>query len=346
MDSNHRNRILGVAMPAAMMTLLAFSSTAHAHHGFDTHYYRDRPVLIQGTVTEFQYINPHSFLHVSTTDEAGETVERWCEMQASSQMRIKGIGPDVLRVGDPVRIEGFQARRDPLGCEFATGYLADGTVLTLRTSGGQSLFAAPWQPDQTGSIFGTWFRKAFPGAGTDPDPMDSYTAAGAAAHAANDQLVANPVYQCSPVSPIRAWSQPGLPTEIRDEGERIVIHHEFMDAERVVHLDMDEHPADAPRTTMGHSIGRYEDGDLIVQTALFAEGLLRSDFVRTTDLELTERFHINPDNGDLEVTWTATDPEFHNGTFSGSRILMRTTLPMGTYGCTPGVGHGEQMGSG
>lgn len=342
MDRRYHSRSCHVAIPA-LMTLLAPAPAALAHHGFDTHYFRDRPVLVQGTITKFEYVNPHSFVHVETTDESGETVERWCEMQAGSQLRIKGIGADALRVGDPIRIEGFQARRDPLGCEFATGYLADGTVLTLRTSGGQSLFAAPWEPDETGSIFGIWFRKAFPGAGVDPDPMASYTDAGTAAHAANDPLRANPVYRCSPVSPIRAWSQPGLPTEIRDEGDRIIIRHEFMDTERAIHLNMDEHPADAPRTTMGHSIGRFEDGDLIVHTALFAEGLLRSDFVRTMDLELTERFHVNPDNGDLEVTWTAIDPEFHDGTLSGSRILMRTTLPLGTYGCTPGVGHGEQM---
>lgn len=342
MDCCHRFRFRAGATPV-LIFLLALASAALAHHGFDTHYYRDRPVLISGTIAKFEYINPHSFVHVETTDDSGETVERWCEMQASSQLRIKGIGADALRVGDPIRIEGFQARRDPLGCEFATGYLADGTILTLRTSGGQSLFAAPWEPDKTGSIFGTWFRKAFPGAGADPDPMDSYTDAGAAAHAANDPLMANPVYRCSPVSPIRAWSQPGLPTEIRNEDDRIVIRHEFMDTERIVRMNMEEHPADAPRTTMGHSIGRFKDGDLIVHTALFAEGLLRSDFVRTMDLELTERFHVNPDNGDLEVTWTAFDPEFHDGAISGSRILMRTTLTLGTYGCTPGVGHGEQM---
>ena len=342
MDHRHSFPSCRAAIPAMMM-LLATAHAALAHHGFDAHYLRDRPVLIQGTIAEFEYVNPHSFVHVRTTGGAGGTVVRWCEMQASSQLRIKGFGADALKVGDPIRIEGYQARRDPLGCEFAVGYLADGTVLRLRTSGGQSLFAAPWQPDDSGSIFGTWFRKAFPGAGVDPDPMDSYTEAGAAAHDANDPLAANPVYSCSPVSPVRAWSQPGLPTEIRDEGDRIVIHHEFMDAERVIHLGMEEHPADAPRTTMGHSVGRYEDGDLIVHTALFAEGHFRSDFVRTMDLELTERFHINPDNGDLEVTWTATDPEYHNGPISGSRILMRTTLPLGTYGCAPGVGHGEQM---
>jgi len=323
--------------------LLALPPLVFAHHGFSAHYYPDRPVLIAGTITEFEYVNPHAFVHVEVTNDEGETEVRWCEMQASSQLRIKGIDKGSLRVGDPIRIEGFQARRDPLGCEFATGYLADGTVLSLRTGSGQSLFSAPRQDSDSGSIFGMWFRKSFPGAGTDPNPPDFFTAAGAQADAANDPLVSNPVYRCSPISPVRAWSQPGLPTEIRDEGERIIVHHEFMDTERVIYLNLEEHPADARRTEMGHSIGRYDGDDLIVHTAMFSEGVVRSNFVRTTNFELTERFHINPANGDLEVTWTAVDPDYYNTTLEGSRILMRTTLSMGSYDCTPGVGHGAQM---
>ena len=323
--------------------LVAFPAVVFAHHGFNAHYDENQLILIEGTITEFEYVNPHSFVHVEVTNDEGETAVRWCEMQASSQLRIKGIDKDSLRVGDPIRIEGFQARRDPLGCEFGTGYLADGSVLSLRTRSGQSLFSAPRQEGESASMFGMWFRKSFPGAGSDPTPSDHFTAAGAQADAANDPLVSNPVYRCSAISPVRAWSQPGLPTEIRDEGDRIVIHHEFMDTERVIHLDLDEHPADAPRTDMGHSIGHYEGDDLIVRTAMFAEGVVRSNFVRTTDFELTERFHINRENGDLEVTWTAVDPEYYDGTLEGSRILMRTTLPMGDYGCVPGTGHGAQM---
>jgi len=322
---------------------LVFSPLGFAHHGFAPHYDRDRSVLIEGTITEFEFVNPHSIVHVEVTNDEGQTELWWCEMQARSQLRIKGVSEETLKLGDRIRIEGFQARRDPRGCEFGTGYLADGTVLALRTGAGQSLHAPPRQTGDTASLFGMWFRKAFPGAGTDPNPADFFTAAGAAADAANDPLVANPVYRCSPVSPVRAWSQPGLPTEIRDEGDRIIIHHEFMDATRVIHLNLNEHPAGALRSELGHSIGHYEGEDLIVHTAMFSEGLVRSDFVRTPDFELTERLHINPDNGDLEVTWTATDPEYYSETLSGSRILIRTTLPMGAYNCRPGTGHGAQM---
>jgi hypothetical protein len=331
----------------AMMTvLLAASPRVPAHHSFAPHYDRERPVRIEGTITGFEYTNPHSFVHIEVTDSDDAKVTRWCEMQAASQLRIKGVSRETLRVGDRIRVEGFQARRDPLGCEFATGYLADGSVLELRTSAGQSVFSAPLDADPSGSIFGTWFRKAFPGAGVDPDPSPYYTSAGAAAAAAIDVLTSNPVYFCSPVSPVRAWAQPGLPTEIRSDDDRVIIHHEFMDTVRTIHLDLTEHPADAQRSDIGHSIGRFEGDDLIVETALFSPGVLLVDFARTPDLRLTERFHVNPENGDLEITWTASDPAYLTEPIEGSRLLIRTTLDLGTYGCKPGVGHGDQMGLG
>jgi hypothetical protein len=106
---------------------------------------------------------------------------------------------------------------------------------------------------------------------------------------------------------------------------------------------MNEHAVDVPRSEMGHSIGHYEGDDLIVHTTRFSEGFVRKDFVRTTDFELVERFHINRDNGELEVNWTAIDPEYYRETLTGSRILIRTTLSPGPYDCRPGIGHGAQM---
>jgi hypothetical protein len=115
----------------ATARLVAISPLAIAHHGLAPHCDRAQPVLIEGTISEFQDINPHAFVYVDVIQPEDDTVTRGCEMQAGSQLRIKGITQESLRVGDPIRIEGFQAKRDPLGCEFATGNLADGSVLEL-----------------------------------------------------------------------------------------------------------------------------------------------------------------------------------------------------------------------
>ncbi len=316
---------------------------ALTHHGFTPHYDISNRVIIEGTIKEFRYINPHSFVYVETINANGEIEIKWCEMQASSQLRIKGINENSLQVGDRIRIDGFQARRDPLGCEFGTGYLADGNVLSLRTTDGTSMHSPPLDATASQSIFGLWYRKSFPGAGIDPDPSQNLTALGERASALNDPLISNPVYRCSAISPVRAWSQPGLPTEIRNEGDHLIIHHEFMDTERVIHMNVTQPPRNTPRSEMGYSIGYYEGNDLVINTTAFSQGVIRSNFVRTSNFSLTERLRINNENGDLEVTWKAEDPEYYTEALYGSRILIRTTLQIGEYNCAPGIGHGAQM---
>ncbi len=320
-------------------TALALSTSplASAHHGFGAHFDVNSSIIVEGTVTEFEFVNPHAFVHVAVTNAQGEREIWWCEMQASSQLRIKGLDENSIEPGDYIRIQGFAARRDPLGCEFGTGYLADGSTLVLRSPVGQSQFSAPPVEDDSGELYGTWFRKAFPGAGIDPDPQEYMTAAGAAANAANDPLVTNPVYNCSAISPVRAWSQPGLPTEIRRDGDTVVIHHAFMDTERVIHLNPAADPESIEPSEMGYSVGRFEDNVLLIETSRFVEGAVRSDFLHTEDFAYSERMAVNPENGDLEVTWRATDPEYYDGVLEGSRILMRTSLAVEPYQCIPGV---------
>ena len=71
-----------------------------SHHGFNAHYDVSNSVFIEGTIKEFRYINPHSFVYVETTNADGEQETRWCEMQASSQLRIKGINESSLQSFD------------------------------------------------------------------------------------------------------------------------------------------------------------------------------------------------------------------------------------------------------
>ena len=49
-----------------------------AHHSFAPHFDASKPADIAGTVLMFEGRNPHSYLHVSSTDENGRTREYVC----------------------------------------------------------------------------------------------------------------------------------------------------------------------------------------------------------------------------------------------------------------------------
>src|SRR5690606_25615085 len=123
------------------------------------------------------------------------------------------------------------------------------------------------------SIFGTWLLAPNTGlseaarrnATSRPQPMMEFlTPAGQAAVAGYDPFKDDPTFRCDPVAIRRVWGAPGTPLEIVREAERVLLRHEWMDVVRVVHLNTREHPADGPRTSLGHSIGYFEGDALVV----------------------------------------------------------------------------------
>jgi hypothetical protein len=111
-------------LPLVVSLILAsFAPMAGAHHGFAAHYYPDKIIRIEGTVKKFVFINPHSVLHIDSVNEAGDPVVYVCDLQARSQLIRLGADESLFTVGEPIVVEGFAARRDPLRCEFGTGSL-------------------------------------------------------------------------------------------------------------------------------------------------------------------------------------------------------------------------------
>ena len=104
--------------------------------------------------------------------------------------------------------------------------------------------------------------------------MAALTPAGQKAVAAYDPFRDDPTFRCDPVTIRRVWGAPGTPLEIARQGSDIVLRHEWMDVRRVVHMNMRTHPAKGAPGSLGHSIGRFENGTLIAETAHYAPGVL------------------------------------------------------------------------
>ena len=91
----------------ATTSWLAMSAGAYAHHGWAPHFDGNDVVSIEGRVTKFEFVNPHSFVYVDVTNDAGEVVTHWCEMQARSQLQRRGIGEAQFKIGSTIAIQGL-----------------------------------------------------------------------------------------------------------------------------------------------------------------------------------------------------------------------------------------------
>jgi hypothetical protein len=111
---------------AAVFTALA--GAAAAHHSFTATYFEDRTMEIEGKLLQFQFRNPHSFVHVEAPDDQGN-LQRWAvEWGGAGQLSGQGVTNQTLRPGDVVTITGNPGR-DPKDFRVRMLYLrrnADG----------------------------------------------------------------------------------------------------------------------------------------------------------------------------------------------------------------------------
>jgi hypothetical protein len=116
-------------------------------------------------------------------------------------------------------------------------------------------------------------------------------------------------------------------TQTRD---KVVITREGAGA-RHLYLDGRPHPnlASWTPTNQGHSVARYEQGDLIVETIGITAGNVTAGGRRTPETKLTERFHLSQEGKRLTITYTWTDPKIYVKPHSYSLHFDR--LPAESY---------------
>lgn len=95
--------------------IVAGTASAAAHHSISSVYDGSRRVTIEGTVTEFQLINPHPFLFIDVVDVKGQ-VQQWrLEMDNRFELVAIGVTASTFKPGDKVVVSGSVARVQPYG---------------------------------------------------------------------------------------------------------------------------------------------------------------------------------------------------------------------------------------
>ena len=111
---------------AAGLVLLA--SPALAHHSFAM-FDQKKVMTLEGTVTQFQWTNPHSFIEMDVAAPGGKATHWNIELNSPNNLKRQGWSRDSLHAGEKVTLRMNPLRDGSKGGLFLDVRLAGGKVL-------------------------------------------------------------------------------------------------------------------------------------------------------------------------------------------------------------------------
>jgi len=94
----------------AVAAALVFGLTAYGHHSIAATYDSNKEIKLTGKIVEFDFRNPHAFVHIEAPDAKG-VMQRWAvEWGGAASLNGQGVTRDSLKAGDEIVITGNPAR--------------------------------------------------------------------------------------------------------------------------------------------------------------------------------------------------------------------------------------------
>ncbi len=126
------SRFLKIAAAAGMF--MAAVLPLAAHHSFSAEFDSSKPVTLEGTVVQFEWVNPHSWLVIDVPKPDG-AVERWRLEGGSPSVLLRlGWNRNSLPAGTKIKVTAFQAKDAAFRGSTRNIEFPDGRKLSLGAS--------------------------------------------------------------------------------------------------------------------------------------------------------------------------------------------------------------------
>lgn len=137
-------QMVKAVVPIGVLMLLGFAINAlplFAHHGFQAEYDGSKVLYITGTLTKFEWENPHAYFWVESKDASGKVVT-WV-FEGASPIAVKRTGTVradfTANIGKTVAVRGIPGKDGTTKGAAETIKLSDGREVVV---GGKRFYGA------------------------------------------------------------------------------------------------------------------------------------------------------------------------------------------------------------
>jgi hypothetical protein len=106
-----------------------------AHHAFSAEFDAAKPIVLRGTVSKTEWINPHSWIHIDVKDPDGKMVTWAIECGAPNSLLRRGLNKLSIPPGTELVVDGFRAKDGSPTANARDITLPDGKKFFVGSSG-------------------------------------------------------------------------------------------------------------------------------------------------------------------------------------------------------------------
>jgi hypothetical protein len=118
--------------------MASVGGAAYAHHSFGAEFDSSKPIKLEGSVVKFEWVNPHSWIHIKLADGTTWRVEGG----APSALLRRGWNRNSLPAGTKIIVQAFRARDGDARASAAEISFPDGHQLSLGNPTTEAVIAA------------------------------------------------------------------------------------------------------------------------------------------------------------------------------------------------------------
>jgi hypothetical protein len=127
--------LISTAAVIGVAGLLLASNQSWSHHSFTAEFDADRPVALRGPITKLEWVNPHAWIHLEHTNEAGEKEQWMVEGGTPNTLLRRGLTRKSLQPGSVIVVRGFQAKDRSNRANGRDVTFEDGRKIFMGSSG-------------------------------------------------------------------------------------------------------------------------------------------------------------------------------------------------------------------